>query len=123
MSKIRSKNTKSELILRKALFKEGLRYRIHDKRVSGKPDIIFLKKKVAIFVDGDWWHGRNFETEKDKYSGFWKEKLTQNMERDQRVNEKLYIEGWKVLRFWQKDIEKKKGSGIQNIIDKIKAAL
>ncbi|MDO8513380.1 MAG: very short patch repair endonuclease [bacterium] len=123
MSKIRSKNTRAELILRRASFAKGLRYRIHDKRVHGKPDIIFFKKKIAVFVDGDWWHGRNFESEKEKYSMFWCEKIMQNIKRDQKVNNILREEGWKVLRFWQKDIEKQKGRNIQEFVDKIKSAL
>lgn len=123
MSGIRSKDTKAELLLRKALFAEGLRYRIHDKRVFGKPDIVFFNKKIAIFVDGDWWHGRNFEKENDKYPDFWKKKIMRNMERDLTVNDRLCKEGWIVFRFWQKDIEKKNCENILGIINKIKSLL
>jgi len=123
MSKIRSKDTQAELLLRKALFADGLRYRIHDKRVYGKPDIVFFKNKVAVFVDGDWWHGRNYESEKEKYPLFWQEKIFKNMERDRKANEKLHADGWKVFRFWQRDLEKRKSQNVQECVRKIKSAL
>ena len=123
MSRIRSKDTKAELILRKALYAEGLRYRLHCKSIPGKPDIVFKGKKVAVFVDGDWWHGRNFEQEKERYPAFWRDKIAQNVARDKRVDAELQSEGWKVFRFWQKDIEKSKGRNIPEYIRIIKSAL
>ena len=105
MRKVRNKNTNIELILRKALFKKGLRFRVKNK-LFGKPDIIFPSKKVAIFCDGDFWHGKNFKKEGEGYKIFWKNKIKTNIERDSLVNKTLKKNGWKVLRFWKAEIIK-----------------
>jgi DNA mismatch endonuclease (patch repair protein) len=81
MRKVRNKNTNIELILRKALFKDGVRFRVKNK-LFGKPDIIISEEKIAIFCDGDFWHGRNFRKEADGYKDFWKEKIRTNIERE-----------------------------------------
>jgi DNA mismatch endonuclease (patch repair protein) len=106
MSKIRSKDTKPELMLRKLLHGKGLRYRLHAKDVIGKPDVVFRSKKIAVFVDGDWWHGRNYKEESSKYPQFWQDKIKTNIQRDRRVNGELKKKGWKVIRIWQKDLQK-----------------
>lgn len=108
MSRIKSKNTSIELSLRKELWKRGLRYRLYDKEVFGKPDIVFKGMKIAIFCDSEFWHGKKFlEGEIPKSNTeFWVKKLTRNIERDKEVNEKLKEEGWIVLRYWGKDIRK-----------------
>lgn len=109
MSRVRSKNTKPELLLRKALFKLGIRFRVHAKDIIGKPDIYIKKYKLAIFVDSDFWHGRLYlqgiripKTNKE----YWIPKLERNIERDKVVNSELLNEGWHVLRFWESDIKK-----------------
>lgn len=119
MKKIRSKNTKAEILLRKELFKTGLRYRIHNKKIFGKPDIVFPKIKLAVFVDGDWWHGRNYKKEFKKYPLFWQEKIKTNMKRDRLVNKRLKKEGWYILRFWQKDVERNPKKYADEIIKEI----
>lgn len=114
MSSIKSKNTGPELLLRKALWQKGFRYRINYKQLSGKPDIVFTKAKIAIFCDGDFWHGHNWalrgipslEEELASYSDFWKEKILRNIERDKKNNEELKKSGWTVIRFWESDIRK-----------------
>lgn len=106
MAQIKGKDTKAEILLRKLLFSRGFRFRTNDKRLTGKPDIVFAGKRVCVFVDGDWWHGRNYEKESAKYPLFWQEKIKKNMARDVAVNEQLSLDRWMVLRFWQKDIEK-----------------
>lgn len=106
MSRIKCKNSVAELLLRKAVYEQGLRYRIHNNRIIGKPDISISKYKIAVFVDGDWWHGRFYSKEKSKYSVFWRDKIQGNINRDLIVNKKLKSEGWKIFRFWQKEIEK-----------------
>lgn len=124
MSSIKSKDTKPELRLRKALWKNGFRYRVNYKKLPGKPDIVFTKKKVAIFVDGDFWHGNNWrlrglsslDEELSTYSDFWKTKITTNIARDQRVNEELKSQGWIVLRYWESDIK----SNLDDILKDIK---
>ena len=109
MSCIKGKDTKIEVRLATTLHRIGLRYRKNDKSVPGKPDICFKKKKVAIFVDGEFWHGHNWEERKKKLKTnreFWINKIERNMQRDQEVNMKLEALGWTVLRFWGKEIEK-----------------
>jgi DNA mismatch endonuclease, patch repair protein len=109
MSKIKSKNTKPEKILRSALHRRGFRFRIHRADLPGKPDIVFSKQKLAIFVHGCFWHyhescreGRIPSTN----SAFWKNKLQKNVERDRANICKLEKEGWKVLVIWECEIEK-----------------
>jgi DNA mismatch endonuclease (patch repair protein) len=119
MSRIRSKNTKAELAIRKRLYSLGLRYRVNDRRVMGKPDIVFFKKKIAIFVDGDWWHGRQYLIKKRNYNIFWKNKIKSNIVRDRKVNKLLKKDGWKIFRFWEEDIEK----NIETPIELISKAL
>ncbi len=105
MRKVRNKNTNIEILLRSALFKKGYRYRIKNN-LFGKPDFIFPRKKIAIFCDGDFWHGKNFKKEKVNYKEFWVNKIEINKKRDKLVNKTLGKEGWIVLRFWKTDILK-----------------
>lgn len=107
MSRIKSKNTSIELLLRRELWKRGYRYRVNDKRVFGKPDIVFYKQKIAIFCDSEFWHGKKFlEGERFKTNAdFWETKIKRNIERDLEVNERLKSEGWAVLRFWGSEIK------------------
>lgn len=105
----KSKDTKPELSLRKELWKRGLRYRKNYKGVCGKPDIVFLKVKIAVFVDGKMWHGYNWEHQKNDFKShreFWIPKIEQNIERDSIVNKTLTEQGWQVLRFWDFEIKK-----------------
>lgn len=108
MSRIKSKNTTIEMILRKELWKRNLRYRLHDRKIFGHPDIIFKKKKIAIFCDSEFWHGKKFlEGEiSNNNTEFWIKKLTKNIARDIVVNNQLHEQGWIVLRYWEKDIRK-----------------
>lgn len=107
MSRIKSKNTTIELLLRRELWKKGYRYRVNDKTVFGKPDIVFRKQKIAIFCDSEFWHGKKFlEGERFKTNAdFWETKIKRNIERDLEVNERLKSEGWMVLRFWGSEIK------------------
>ena len=109
MQAVRASGSKIETALAKALFAQGLRYRKNDRTVFGKPDLTFKKYKLAVFVDSEFWHGKNWETRKLDHKSnqeFWLTKIESNIERDNEVNEKLLAEGWKVLRFWGKDITK-----------------
>jgi DNA mismatch endonuclease, patch repair protein len=109
MSKVRSTNTSIELLMRKALWEKGLRYRKNDKNVFGKPDIVFKGKKIAIFCDSEFWHGKQFlETGKLPKNNreYWEKKIERNIARDILVNKTLQEDGWTVLRFWEKDIRK-----------------
>ena len=110
MRRIRSKDTKPEIALRKALWKRGIRYRKNVRALPGTPDIVLARRKIAIFVDGDFWHARghreNPGEEVASNQSFWREKLTRNVERDREVNDTLTEMGWLVLRFWASDVEK-----------------
>ncbi|WP_295654186.1 very short patch repair endonuclease [uncultured Mucilaginibacter sp.] len=108
MSKIRSKNTKPEMLLRKALWSLGIRYRIHNKLLQGNPDIVIKKHKLVIFIDGEFWHGYEWDKKREKIKtnrDFWIAKIERNMQRDRANNHKLELLGYIVLRFWEKEIK------------------
>lgn len=110
MRAIKGKDTKEEVRLAKALWKRGYRYRKHDKTVFGTPDLSFKKYKIAIFVDGEFFHGKDWENVKkrlDSNKDYWINKIERNRERDVQVNNYLASKGWIVLRFWSKDVQKK----------------
>lgn len=109
MSRIRSKNTKPEVALRKALWHFGYRYRCHDKRLPGSPDLVFPKFKLALFVDGDFWHGYKWHEKREKIkrnATFWIPKIERNMQRDRAVNAALQAMGWQVVRIWEHELKK-----------------
>lgn len=121
MSRIKCKDTKIELLLRKELWHRGLRYQKNSKKVFGKPDIVFLGKKIAVFCDSEFWHGFDWENRKDdfkKNQDFWITKIERNMKRDDEVNEVLQMSGWIVLRYWGKEI-KNNLSGCADEIEKV----
>ena len=111
MRRIRSKNTKIEIALRKALWHKGYRYRKNYEALPGKPDIVLTKQKIAIFCDSEFFHGKDWEVlkpqlEHGKNGEFWIKKISRNRERDDEVNKQLLFLGWTVIRFWGKDIMK-----------------
>lgn len=109
MGKIRGKNTKPELAFRKALWQAGYRYRIDYKKLVGKPDIALKKYKTVIFIDGEFWHGYNWEERKHKIKTnreFWIPKIERNIQRDEEVNTALREKGYKVFRFWETKVKK-----------------
>lgn len=111
MSNIRAKDTKIELLLRKELWSRGYRFRKNYKELPGSPDIVLTKYKIAIFCDGEFFHGKNWETlrehlKKSNNSEFWIKKIARNIDRDDEINKKLIAKGWTVLRFWGEDIKK-----------------
>lgn len=108
MSRIRSVNTKPEIVLRKALWKLGFRYRLNMSKLKGKPDIVFNKYKVIVFVDGEFWHGYKWPEKKPKIKAnrkYWIKKIERNMERDLENTTFLKSNGWIVLRFWEHQIK------------------
>ena len=108
MRQIKNKDSKIELLLRKALWNKGLRYRKNVKSVYGHPDIAFIWKKVAVFCDSEFWHGYDWENRKNDFKvrqDFWIPKIERNIKRDIEVTEKLKANGWTVIRFWGKDIK------------------
>jgi DNA mismatch endonuclease Vsr len=109
MRAVKSKDSKIEQLLGKTLWNKGHRYRKNDKSVYGKPDFTFKKLKIAVFCDSEFWHGKDWETKKFEIKSnveFWRKKIERNIERDKEVNKELLKTGWKVLRFWGKEIEK-----------------
>jgi len=105
MSRIRGKNTKPEKLLRKALWAAGLRYRLHG-RLPGKPDLVFSKAKVSIFIDGCFWHGCPQHGVRPKTNKkFWNKKIGGNKQRDVKVRNLLKAQGWVVVRFWEHEIK------------------
>ena len=109
MSKIKSQNTKPEQIFRKKLWELGYRYRKNVKLLPGKPDIVLEKYKLAIFIDGEFWHGYNWAVKKQKLKSnkrFWISKIERNMQRDIVNNAELGKLGYEVFRFWEQDLKK-----------------
>lgn len=111
MSKIKGKDTSIEIALRKALWKNGIRYRKNYKKIPGTPDIAITKYKIAVFCDSEFFHGKDWEVlkprlEKGANSEYWIQKIERNMERDHEKELQLTLLGWTVIRFWGKDINK-----------------
>ncbi len=122
MSKIRGKNTKPELAFRKALYAAGYRYRIDYKNLIGKPDIVLKKYRTVIFIDGEYWHGHNWEERKPKVKTnreFWIAKIERNMQRDREVNQKLNDLDYTVFRFWESEVKK----NLENCLNQVIAHL
>lgn len=128
MRRIKSQDTSIEIKLRMALWQKGYRYQKNCKTVFGKPDICFKGKKLAIFCDSEFWHGKYLLDQKyipATNQSYWIPKIERNIERDKKVNIILAEQGWTVLRFWQKDIEKNIEmciEKIENVISKLDEA-
>ena len=108
MRAIRSTNTKDEVRLAKALWHLGYRYRKNNRKVFGTPDLTFKKLKIAIFVDSEFFHGKDWESQKNRFKSnqeFWQNKIERNMQRDIEVNKYLMEQGWTVMRFWSAEIK------------------
>jgi len=118
MRRIKSEDTSIEKALRKILWNKGIRYRKNCKDIIGKPDICFKKYKIAVFCDSEFWHGKYYLEGKIPKTNreYWEKKIKRNIERDKIVNENLRNKGWKVLRFWGKDILKNPEKIAQQII-------
>ena len=110
MSRNRAKDTRPEVRLRKALYHQRLRYRKNYRKLPGTPDIALTRQKIAIFVDGDFWHARGHETHPGEQvttnKEYWVKHLSRNVERDREVTDTLTEQGWLVLRFWESDIKR-----------------
>ena len=118
MSNIRSKNTKAEILVFRELRRRGVYFQKHYKKAKGNPDIALPRKKKAVFIDGDFWHGRNFKKTKDRLpKKYWRAKIEGNIKRDRKNRTKLRKEGWQVLRIWEHEVIKKFNSTIDKIIN------
>ena len=122
MQAVKATGSKIESTLAKALFSCGHRYRKNDKKVFGKPDLTMKRYKLAIFVDSEFWHGKNWNKRKHDHKSnqdFWHNKIERNIKRDKEVNRQLKKDGWKVLRFWGKNINKNLNNCLKKIIETI----
>lgn len=123
MANVHLKRGKAETLLAKQLWHLGYRYRLNYRKLPGSPDIAITKHKVAVFVDGEFWHGQNWETRKQKLRSnrdYWIEKIEENIARDKRNNDSLQEMGWQSIRFWEKDVLKDPDSCVQSILSLIK---
>lgn len=126
MSKVKLKGGKAETLLAKALWHQGYCYRKNDKRLPGSPDIAILRYRIAIFVDGEFWHGKDWETRKSRLKRnreYWIEKIEENMARDFRNDQLLTQAGWTSIHFWEKDIMKNLPACVAEVEETILAKL
>ena len=122
MAQIKGKNTKPEILLKKALWHTGIRYRSNKRNLPGKPDISFIKYRLAVFVDGSFWHGHDWEKRKQTIKSnrdFWIPKIERNMQRDLEINQFYRSGGWNVLRFWDFEVKKELGVCVNRVGDEI----
>ena len=123
MGQVHLKGGKAETALAKALWHEGYRYRRNYKKLPGSPDIAITKYKVAIFVDGEFWHGQDWENRKAKLKSnreYWIEKIEENIARYKRNDEVLSQMGWAALHFWEKEVLKNPDSCMETVIEAIR---
>lgn len=126
MSRIKSANTKPEIKLCKFLWGVGLRYRKNVKNLPGTPDIVISKYKLIIFIDGEFWHGYNWEDKKEKIKSnreYWIPKIERNIQRDLTINEYYSKSGWKVMRFWEREVKREFGVVISCILDYVNGSV
>jgi len=122
MSRIKSNNTSIEVTLRKALWHAGIRYRKNYSLLPGKPDIVLTKYRIAIFCDGEFWHGKDWERKKHRIKtnrDYWIRKIERNIDRDNDINRRLHSSGWTVIRFWGNDINDNVEGCVADIKDAI----
>ena len=126
MSKVKLKGGKAETLLAKALWHQGYRYRKNDKRLPGSPDIVILKHRIAVFVDGEFWHGKDWENRKTRLKSnreYWIEKIEENMARDIRNDQLLTQSGWTPIHFWEKEVMKNLSACVAEIEETILSQL
>jgi len=122
MSQIRSKDTSIEVMFRRALWHSGIRYRKNYKALPGKPDIAITRHKIAVFCDGEFWHGKDWNVVKGRLRtrrDYWVQKIERNIDRDNSIDRRLARLGWTVLRFWGGDIEKNLGQCVAEVREAI----
>lgn len=120
MSRVKSKGTSLEKLVWKELRKKGFSFRRNYKALAGKPDVVFVKEKLAVFLDGDFWHGFRFQLWEHTLSKYWKEKIASNRKRDRKNFAKLRRAGWKVIRVWGHQIENDLERAIVRIANLVK---
>ena len=116
MSRVRSRDTVPEMLLRQALWKRGGRYRLYRRDLPGTPDVVFVTAKVAVFVDSEFWHGRVPEERLNQMSEYWQRKLRANRSRDEKANCELADLGWRVMRVTEREVRKDADAVAQRIL-------
>jgi len=116
MSRIHATNTGTERTVFRLLRRQEVYFARHAKDLPGSPDVVFRKCKLAVFIDGDFWHGRNFTRWSAGLSPFWSAKIRKNMVRDRRTRAILRAEGWSILKLWSKDVDRDPERHIQRIL-------
>ena len=122
MSKIKGRDTKPEKLLKRALWHAGLRHRANKRDFPGKPDIIYIRHKLLIFVDGTFWHGHDWENSQHSIKSnreFWISKIERNMQRDAEINQFYRSNGWTVLRFWDFEVKQELGACVKRVVEQI----
>lgn len=119
MSRVRSKDTTPELVIRKLAHARGLRFRKHCSWLPGCPDLVFARSRVVVFVDGDYWHGWRFPAWRDNLAAYWKKKIENNRRRDLKNFRHLRRDAWFVIRLWEHDVERDP----EHCVDRIEAAI
>lgn len=130
MSRVKSKNSKAELTIRRLLHARGLRYRVHYTKVYGRPDIVFTRRRIAVFIDGDFWHGNawrlrglpSLAAQFPNRTEWWVAKLERTIQRDIEVSERLSSDGWTVLRFWESDVIADADNVVERIVETVRRA-
>ena len=119
MSRIRHKDTKFEVQVRSAIHRRGFRFRKHIKHLPGKPDIVFGSAKVVVFLDGDFWHGYDFDKWAHTLPNWWRDKIQTNIDRDNKNYRLLTNMGWEVIRIWQHEVDEDFCSCIDYIVETV----
>lgn len=118
MAAVKSRNTGPEVELRKALYRHGVRgWRCNYKQVPGRPDIAWPARRIAVFVDGAFWHGHPSRHKPGRSGQYWDRKIEQNVDRDRRVDRELRDSGWEVLRIWDFEIRKDPQGAVTRVVD------
>jgi len=117
MSRIRGKNTKPERLVFRELRRRGVYFARHAKQLPGRPDVVFRNGKVAVFIDGDFWHGFRFPRWEYKLTPFWREKIAGNRARDQRNFARLRRSGWRVVRLWEHQVTKDVEACVDRVLE------
>lgn len=121
MSRIRSKNTKPELLVFRALRRRGIYFQKHYRRAPGSPDVAWPMRRVAVFIDGNFWHGYKYPQWKHKLpSDFWRRKIERNRARDQRNFRRLRRDGWTVIRIWEHQLKRDPEACIERIVSHVR---
>jgi DNA mismatch endonuclease, patch repair protein len=122
MATVKSRDTSPEVALRKALYAAGVRgWRCHYKRAPGSPDLAWPKRRVAVFVDGAFWHGHPSRHKPGRSGAYWDEKIAANVERDRRVDWALGALGWRVLRLWDFEVKRELASCVERVVELLDA--